>query len=109
MILLRTHSNRWVARARRTSAVLGLITLVEEQPRPVFTTVRLDLESGERVLLRDTETLEEAFAVLLAGIERARLAAESDRDEEPEPEPEPHEEQEPDDSPLDPLEDSVAA
>ncbi|WP_158078073.1 hypothetical protein [Rathayibacter sp. VKM Ac-2630] len=30
------------------------------------------------MLLRDTESLEEAFAVLLAGVERARLAREAE-------------------------------
>ncbi|MWV48886.1 hypothetical protein GRS96_06290 [Rathayibacter sp. VKM Ac-2803] len=76
MILLRTHSNRWVARARRAGVALGLITLAAELSRPVYKTVRLDIESGERILLRDSDSLEEAFAVLIAGVERARLAAE---------------------------------
>ncbi|KQQ08473.1 hypothetical protein [Rathayibacter sp. Leaf296] len=77
MILLRTHSNRWIARARRAGTVVGVITLDTDPGRPVHRTVRLD-PSGERVLLRDTESLEEAFAVLLAGIERARLALEAE-------------------------------
>ncbi|KZX22340.1 hypothetical protein [Rathayibacter tanaceti] len=74
MILSRTHANRWVARARRNGAVLGVITLVPDLPRPTYRTVRLDAATGERVLLRDTEALEDAFAVLLAGLERARFA-----------------------------------
>lgn len=79
MILLRTHSNRWIARARRTGVALGLITFAADLPRPVFKTVRLDLVTGERVLLRDSDCLEEAFAVLIAGVERARIAAEAER------------------------------
>lgn len=75
MILLRTHSNRWIARARRTGVALGLITFAADLPRPVYKTVRLDAATGERVLLRDSDCLEEAFAVLIAGVERARLAA----------------------------------
>ncbi|QHC72815.1 hypothetical protein [Rathayibacter sp. VKM Ac-2805] len=75
MILLRTHANRWTARARRSGVVLGIITLVSDLPRPAYRTVRLDPTSGERVLLRDTAELEEAFAVLLAGLERSRIAA----------------------------------
>ena len=74
MILLRTHSNRWIARARRTGVVHGLITFADDLPQPVFRTLRLDAATGERVLLRDTDTLEVAFAVLIAAVERARLA-----------------------------------
>ena len=77
MILLRTHSNRWIARARRAGAVVGVITLAADLARPVYRTIRLD-PSGERLLLRDTDALEEAFAVLLAGVERARIAAEAE-------------------------------
>ncbi|QHC65703.1 hypothetical protein GSU68_03300 [Rathayibacter sp. VKM Ac-2759] len=98
MILLRTHSNRWIARARRTGVALGLITFAADLPRPVYKTVRLDVESGERVLLRDADSLEEAFAVLIAGVERSRLAGELEPLDEPT-------------DPLedDPLEDEIAA
>ncbi|MWV29613.1 hypothetical protein [Rathayibacter iranicus] len=73
MILLRTHANRWIARAHRSRAVLGSITLVEGMHRLTYRTVRLDPAGGECVLLRDTTALEEAFAVLLAGLERSGL------------------------------------
>ncbi|QHC57722.1 hypothetical protein [Rathayibacter sp. VKM Ac-2760] len=119
MILLRTHSNRWVARARRTGVVVGLITLAADLPHPVFRTVRLDGPSGERVLLRDTDTLEVAFAVLIAAVERARLAevaAPAQNESDPAAqaplapvsvlaEPDTFEP----DEPTDPLEDAVAA
>ena len=121
MILLRTHSNRWIARARRTGVVHGLITFADDLPQPVFRTLRLDAATGERVLLRDTDTLEVAFAVLIAAVERARLAelaaaapAEDDEvSEEQAPlapvavlaEADPFEP----DEPTDPVEDAVAA
>ncbi|ROQ60677.1 hypothetical protein EDF36_1823 [Rathayibacter sp. PhB152] len=119
MILLRTHSNRWIARARRTGVVHGLITFADDLPQPVFRTLRLDAATGERVLLRDTDTLEVAFAVLIAAVERARLAdvaapAEDDVDSAAQTplapvavlaEPDSFEP----DEPTDPLEDAVAA
>jgi hypothetical protein len=125
MILLRTHSNRWIARARRTGVVHGLITFADDLPQPVFRTLRLDTATGERVLLRDTDTLEVAFAVLIAAVERVRLAevaapaedsapAEDDVDSEGRAplasvailaEPDSFEP----DEPTDPLEDAVAA
>ncbi|WKK70519.1 hypothetical protein Q0F99_11685 [Rathayibacter oskolensis] len=105
MILLRTHSNRWIARARRTGVALGLITFAADLPRPVYKTVRLDVESGERVLLRDADSLEEAFAVLIAGVERSRLAAEL----EPLDEPGGTDPLEDDPLETDPLEDEIAA
>ncbi|NQX16455.1 hypothetical protein [Rathayibacter sp. VKM Ac-2857] len=119
MILLRTHSNRWIARARRTGVVHGLITFADDLPQPVFRTLRLDTATGERVLLRDTDTLEVAFAVLIAAVERVRLAevaapAEDDADSAAHAplapvavlaEPDSFEP----DEPTDPLEDAVAA
>lgn len=126
MILLRTHSNRWIARARRTGVVHGLITFADDLPQPVFRTLRLDAATGERVLLRDTDTLEVAFAVLIAAVERARMAevaadapveddaVEDDADSESRAplapvavlaEPDSFEP----DEPTDPLEDAVAA
>ncbi|WP_146076315.1 hypothetical protein [Rathayibacter rathayi] len=62
-------------RTHRSCVVLGIITLVTDLPRPAYRTVRLDPASGDRILLRDTAALEEAFAVLLAGLERSRIAA----------------------------------
>lgn len=82
MILLRTHANRWIARAHRSRAVLGSITLVEGMHRLTYRTVRLDPAGGECVLLRDTTALEEAFAVLLAGLERSGLLGGSARSTE---------------------------
>ena len=118
MILLRTHSNRWIARARRTGVVHGLITFADDLPQPVFRTLRLDAATGERVLLRDTDTLEVAFAVLIAAVERARLAelaADAPAEDDADPavrapvavlaEPDSFEP----DEPTDPLEDAVAA
>lgn len=119
MILLRTHSNRWIARARRTGVVHGLITFADDLPQPVFRTLRLDAATGERVLLRDTDTLEVAFAVLIAAVERARLAevaapVQDDADPAAQTplapvavlaEPDSFEP----DEPTDPLEDAVAA
>ncbi|PPG88090.1 hypothetical protein C5C00_08730 [Rathayibacter rathayi] len=74
-ILLRTRANRWTVRTHRSCVVLGIITLVTDLPRPAYRTVRLDPASGDRILLRDTAALEEAFAVLLAGLEHSRIAA----------------------------------
>ncbi|SMH44537.1 hypothetical protein SAMN06295885_2381 [Rathayibacter oskolensis] len=102
MILLRTHSNRWIARARRAGVALGLITFAADLPRPVFKTVRLEVETGERILLRDSDSLEEAFAVLIAGVERARLAAEQAPADETIPAAETP-------TATDPVEESIAA
>lgn len=106
MILLRTHSNRWIARARRTGIALGLITFAADLPRPVFKTVRLDTSSGERILLRDSDSLEEAFAVLIAGVERSRLAAEQPRSADGDGDADAQGEEP---TATDPLEESIAA
>lgn len=75
MILIRTHSNRWVARERRDRPVTGIITLINPgERRAVYRTESVDIGSGERALLRDSDALEVAFALLLA--RRARAAAE---------------------------------
>ena len=73
MILVRTHSNRWVARRQRDWPVVGTITLINPgQHPPVYRTETHDIAYAERVLLRDEDCLEVAFALLLAGIERGR-------------------------------------
>lgn len=75
MMLERTHPNRWVARERRDLPALGMITLVNPgEPVAVFRTVALRAGSDERLLLRDCDALEVAFALLLAHTVRSRAA-----------------------------------
>ncbi|PPF20910.1 hypothetical protein [Rathayibacter rathayi] len=74
MILLRTHANRWTAHSPQLRRPRHHHPR-HRSPPPGLPTVRLDPASGDRILLRDTAALEEAFAVLLAGLERSRIAA----------------------------------
>lgn len=72
VILFRTHANRWVARERPTRPVIGVITLVEsEESATLYRTEAIHASSGERRLLRDSDALEVAFALLLAHLARA--------------------------------------
>lgn len=73
MILMGTHANRWVARKSRLRPVSGVITRVGGPGHgAVFRTYALTAEPAERVLLRDADSLEVAFALLLAHVERLR-------------------------------------
>lgn len=83
MILAQTHSNRWVARKRRNQVVLGIITLVSLDGKgPVYRSELVSVTSTERVLLRDESSLDVAFAVLLAAIQRAGAGAALPLDDE---------------------------
>jgi len=72
VLLERTHSNRWVARARRDRPVVGSITFLESRPRRVvFRSQVFGGGADGRLLLRDAECLEVAFALILAQLARA--------------------------------------
>jgi hypothetical protein len=74
--LTRTHQNRWIARRPRSRAVTGIITLVSPGQGPVvFRAEARSPFTDERRLLQDSDTLEIAFARIIAAHTRATRPA----------------------------------
>jgi hypothetical protein len=73
MILIRTHSNRWIARERLDRPALGRVTRIDGEQVPSSYRTELFIPAAvERILLRDADCLEVAFALLLAAIVRSQ-------------------------------------
>jgi hypothetical protein len=78
MILIKTHSNRWIARERLDRPVLGRVTRIGAVQMPTnYRTELLAPATVKRVLLRDAGSLEVAFALLIAAIARSQMANEA--------------------------------
>lgn len=71
MLLERTHSNRWIVRARRLAPPLARITQLQQGGRQVlFRTEVWCWDREQRVLLRDCDALEVALALVIAHVAR---------------------------------------
>lgn len=68
VILEQPHANRWIVRERRTSIAIGRITELEhDAPHPCYRAETLNpLDPAEHVLLRDSDTLDNALAQVAA-------------------------------------------
>ncbi|MDY0914520.1 hypothetical protein [Rathayibacter festucae] len=72
MHLTRTHQNRWIARLPRSHATTGIITWINPGETPaVFRTEARTPFTDERRLLQDSDTLEIAFARIIAAHARS--------------------------------------
>lgn len=79
MLLRRTHENRWIARHYRHAPAVGRITRMNAAGQSAcFRTEAWLAGHDERILLRDTDALEIAFALLLASTTRALYRASSE-------------------------------
>lgn len=75
MHLTRTHQNRWIARLPRSRASAGIITRLNPGEAPsVFRAEARTPFSDERRLLQGSDTLEIAFARIIASHTRAGAA-----------------------------------
>jgi hypothetical protein len=78
MILVRTHSNRWIARERVDRPAVGRVTRIDGEQAPSNYRTELFIPAAaERILLRDADCLDVAFALLLAAITRSQAMGEN--------------------------------